>query len=68
MSTVRYLHYFKKAGGKNAGTVLLKSAPVTIDNDDPSVFRIQTRDRCYIVKAPDAKVAEAWVHDISYYF
>lgn len=47
--------------------MLLKGAPCTVDRDDRSIFRIQTADRCYVIKGVSPEEAAEWVADIGYY-
>eukprot|EP00041_Stephanoeca_diplocostata_P030119 m.902641 g.902641 ORF g.902641 m.902641 type:complete len:1581 (+) comp23691_c0_seq5:300-5042(+) len=67
LSDTGYLHYFKKKQGKNAGSIFLKGSPSRLDPEDPNTILIETHDRTYIIKAPDAAVALHWLADIQYY-
>ena len=41
LSQTGYIHYYKKQGGKNAGSVFLRGAPISM-NEDPCTFLIET--------------------------
>ena len=67
LSDTGFLHYYKKEGGKNAGSVFLKGAPARIEMAHPDIIKIDTEGRTYHIQAQSAREAAAWLQDISFY-
>lgn len=67
LSETGYIHYYKKEGGKNAGSVFLLGAPVTVDREDTRLFNVETSDRTFVFKAATPVECLDWVHDVRYY-
>ena len=67
LSDTGYIHYYKKEGGKNAGSVFLKGCPVSADPDDPTTFLVPTPDRTYAFKTDSSSKCAGWVRDLRYY-
>lgn len=41
LASTGYLHYYKKEGGKNVGSIYLRGCPVRLDPDDNTTLLIQ---------------------------
>ena len=67
LSDTGYIHYYKKQGGKNAGSVFLKGAPSKVDPEDPTTFLVETVERTFSFRAPTAADCTAWLRDVRYY-
>jgi len=67
LNTSGSLLYFKKEGGKNAGSIYLRGCPVRLDLDDPAVILIQTEGRMWMLRASSAMEAARWKEDLEFY-
>eukprot|EP00911_Craspedida_sp_UC1_P003024 UC1_evm6s2203 len=67
LSNTGYLHYYKKEGGKSAGSIYLRGTTCRLDPDSSTTVFLQTEDRLYIFKATSGVEATEWRDDISWY-
>ena len=67
LSDTGYLHYFKKEGGKNAGSVFLKVCTVRVDPDDRNTILLAGEERVYVFQASSEEDASDWARALNFY-
>ena len=67
LSDTGYIHYYKKEGGKNAGSVFLKGCPARVDADDSTTFLVETPARTYAFRTQTVADCTSWLRDIRWY-